>query len=136
MSASQVRKGKAREREVVALARAAGFPEAQRTGPDVSGVPDAWVSVKGGRYPRPLPALAEARRDAAPSARVPLVAFRGDRGEWFGAVPLAALLDLMAFSWRHRGSSIMEGVEPDPCDVCEHGEAADADPKPCRRGCP
>lgn len=109
----QAEKGKALEREVVALARE-HFPDAYRTGhaqgeggaharPDIEGIPGAWLSVKGGHRVRVVTALEEARAAAhaelrakrTGTARVPVVAFRQDRDEWCAALPLGSLLVLM-----------------------------------------
>lgn len=104
-----VNKGKAMEREAVAIVRRR-FPMAQRTGhqqgeggkhkrPDIDGVPGVWLSVKSGKAPRVLPALEEA--DAAAGIDLtPAVAFRRDRGRWWVAVPLSYWLDREAdASW-------------------------------------
>jgi hypothetical protein len=101
-----VDKGKAREREVVKLARIY-FPEAARTGhaqgeggahrrPDVDGLPGVWLSVKGGAAPRVLDAVDEACEAVGQAGDdIPAVAFRRDGcGEWFVAVPLAHFLGL------------------------------------------
>jgi hypothetical protein len=110
MGRSQVEKGKAREREVVAIMRER-FDRAQRSGHaqgeggkhkrcDVEGIPHVWLSVKGGKAPRVLEAVDEARKATGSEARllagtVPAVAFRRDRGgPWFVAVPLTVFRDL------------------------------------------
>lgn len=107
MGRRSVDKGKAREREVVAIMREC-FDRAQRSGHaqgeggerkrcDVEGVPSVWLSVKGGKAPRVLDAVQEAQRarDEGSGQRVPVVAFRRDGdGEWFAAVPLIVFRDL------------------------------------------
>jgi hypothetical protein len=107
MGRSQVEKGKAREREVVAIMREC-FDRAQRSGhaqgeggrwkrPDVEGIPSVWLSVKGGARPPVLAAVKEAQRarDTGRGGGVPVVAFRQDGdGEWFAALPLTVFRDL------------------------------------------
>jgi hypothetical protein len=110
MGRSQVEKGKAREREVVAVMRYR-FDRAQRSGHaqgeggkhkrcDVEGVPHVWLSVKGGKAPRVLEAVEEARKATWHGRQfldgtVPAVAFRRDRDpRWFVAVPLEVFRDL------------------------------------------
>lgn len=102
-----VDKGKAREREVVQLLRVT-FDLTCRTGhmqgeggkhrkPDVIGVPGLYLSVKGGKAPRVLEAVEEARKEAKGRRVVPAVAFRRDgRGPWWVAVPLDTFRDVWA----------------------------------------
>lgn len=110
MGRKSVDKGKAREREVVGIMRER-FERASRSGhaqgeggkharPDVEGIPSVWLSVKGGKAPRVLDAVEEARKATRSGERlvagtVPAVAFRRDRGgAWFVAVPLEVFRDL------------------------------------------
>ncbi len=105
MSGSRSReKGKRGEREVAALARAAGFEDVRRTQDgnvqigrgDVTGVPGLHLEVKRQETLKVGEWLAQAYADAD-AHDVPVVAFRrnGDKA-WHATVPLAWLLALVA----------------------------------------
>lgn len=100
MGASERRKGVAAEREVAAIFRAAGF--------DCDRVPNSGgLRIKGDLYGS-LPVhvevkrqerlqlpiwLRQAQREAG--TKLPVVAFRQSRGDWFGVVPLPYLAELL-----------------------------------------
>lgn len=94
-------KGKSAELEVVHLARAAGFSDAQRTGSagqirgDIDGIPGVYVEVRR-RETLALPAWCREAEEEAPDLTLPVVAFRRSHEPWRAALPLAALLELLA----------------------------------------
>ena len=95
-------KGANGEREVAALFRAAGF-DCNRTPNsgglritgDLYGDVPAHIEVKRQEVLR-LPLWLRQARDEAPGGVLPVVAFRQNRGEWYAALPLTALVDLLA----------------------------------------
>jgi Holliday junction resolvase len=103
MGAHSRRKGATAEREVVAIAKAAGFDNAERAAPmqcatgderhpDVANVGRLFVEVKR-RGKGSMYALAvEATKERA--GYVPTLAYREDGGPWLAVVPLAELLKL------------------------------------------
>lgn len=102
MSNSERQKGAAGEREVAAIFRAAGF-DCDRTPNsgglrikgDLAGTVPAHVEVKRQEVLR-LPLWLRQAREEAPAGVLPVVAFRQSRGEWYAALPLAKLAELMA----------------------------------------
>ena len=102
MSRSEREKGANGEREVAALFRAAGF-DCNRTPNsgglritgDLYGDIPAHIEVKRQEVLR-LPLWLRQARDEAPEGVLPVVAFRQNRGEWYAALPLTALIDLLA----------------------------------------
>jgi Holliday junction resolvase len=100
MAASSRRKGVKGEREVAAIWQAAGFEVR-----GLEGLGDHVVICGNGvtihsetkRQERlQLPIWLRQAADEAPSGTVPVVAFRQNRGEWYAALPLAALAELLA----------------------------------------
>jgi hypothetical protein len=100
MAASSRRKGLAGEAEVAAIWRRAGFEVR-----GLEGQGDHLVSLGNGRLVHSEVKrqerlqlwqwLAQAVAEAPPDA-FPVVAFRRSRGEWYAALPLAALIALIA----------------------------------------
>jgi Holliday junction resolvase len=102
VSRSQRDKGARGEREVAAVFRAAGFdcdrtPNSGglRTKGDLVGSVPAHIEVKRQENLR-LPLWLRQAADEAPSATVPVVAFRQNGGVWYAALPLAELVALFA----------------------------------------
>jgi hypothetical protein len=101
-------KGGVGEREVVALAKAAGFPDAertsngrhQRTRGDVAGVPGVTLEVKRTERLQLRQAWAQCT-EAAGDSLLPVLAHRWNGGEWLAVVPLDELLALV----KHRGQA-------------------------------
>jgi Holliday junction resolvase len=100
VAASSRRKGVKGEREVAAIWQAAGFEVR-----GLEGLGDHVVICGNGvtihsetkRQERlQLPIWLRQAADEAPSGTVPVVAFRQNRGEWYAALPLAALAELLA----------------------------------------
>ncbi len=98
-------KGGVGEREVVALAKKAGFPDAertsngrhQRTRGDIAGVPGVSLEVK--RVERlQLRASWAQCEEAAGGLLLPVLAHRWNGGQWLAITPLDELLALV----RHR----------------------------------
>jgi len=113
MAASSRRKGIKGEAEVAAIWRRAGFEVRGLEGLGdhlvivkpraIGGTPDAPHLVADGftihsevkRQERlQLPAWLRQAASEAPSGAIPVVAFRQNRGEWYAALPLAALVEL------------------------------------------
>lgn len=102
MSNSERRKGALGEREVAAIFRAAGF-DCDRTPNsgglkirgDLTGTVPAHVEVKRQEVLR-IPLWIAQARDEAPAGVTPVVAFRQNGAEWYGALPLDHLAALMA----------------------------------------
>ena len=99
MAASSRRKGLLGEREVARIWQAAGFDVRSL---EASG--DHLVIVSNGvtlhsetkRAERlKLPEWLRQAADEAPQGTVPVVAFRQNRGEWYAALPLASLVELL-----------------------------------------
>jgi hypothetical protein len=94
-------KGAVGEREVVALAKAAGFPDAertsngrhQRTRGDIAGVPGLSLEVKRVEALR-LRASWDQCCEAAGDHAIPVLAHRWNGGEWLAVLPLDELLAL------------------------------------------
>lgn len=100
MAASSRRKGVKGEREVAAIWQAAGFEVR-----GLEGLGDHVVICGNGvtihsevkRQERlQLPIWLRQAAAEAPRGTVPVVAFRQNRGEWYAALPLAALAELLA----------------------------------------
>lgn len=98
MAASSRRKGLKGEAEVATIWRAAGFEVR-----GLEGLGDHVVICGNGvtihsevkRQERlQLPAWLRQAAAEAPGGTVPVVAFRQNRGEWYAALPLAALVEL------------------------------------------
>jgi Holliday junction resolvase len=98
MAASSRRKGVEGEREVAAIFAAAGFDvrQQQRNRKDAGDLfVGARLYVETKRQERMK--LAEWIKQAGmdtPDDRLPVVAFRQNRGEWYACLPLAALVEL------------------------------------------
>jgi hypothetical protein len=104
VSASERRKGKTGELEVVHLLHAHGWPDAKRTSDgraqiergDIGDGPlDVHLEVRRRETLNIWACLAKATREARPGD-LPVVAFRRSRSGWYAALPLEALLDLLA----------------------------------------
>jgi Holliday junction resolvase len=102
VSNSERRKGAAGELEVAAIFRAAGFdcdrtPNSGglRVKGDLAGTVPAHVEVKRQETLRLPLWIAQAEADA-PAGVTPVIAFRQSRGQWYAALPLDRLADLMA----------------------------------------
>jgi hypothetical protein len=104
MSAMQRRKGAAAEREVIAIFRDHGWPNARRTSDgrsqstrgDVIGGPEGiHVEVKRQERLNVPAALTQAANDANPHD-IPVVVHRPSRHEWMATLPLSELLPLLA----------------------------------------
>jgi hypothetical protein len=105
MAASSRRKGVTGEREVAALWQAAGFDVRNLEGlgdhmvilnhlPNERSIrPNVHCEVKRQERVRLPEWLAQAKREA-PQGIIPVVAFRQNQGEWYVALPLAALVEL------------------------------------------
>lgn len=97
-------KGGVGEREVVALAKAAGFPDAertsngrhQRTRGDIAGIPGVSLEVKRTERLEFRKAWAQCT-EAAGETDLPVLAHRWNGGEWVAVVPLGELLALLRF---------------------------------------
>jgi hypothetical protein len=98
VAASSRRKGVRAEAEVAAIWRAAGFEVR-----GLEGLGDHVVICGNGltihsevkRQERlKLPEWLRQAQAEAPGGTVPVVAFRQNRGEWFAALPLVALVEL------------------------------------------
>lgn len=95
-------KGGRGEREVVQLARAAGFHDAARTHDgrtqvgrgDIAGIPGVHVEVKRREKLAVRAWLDEAAAEAH-EHDLPVVAFRQNGGDWYAALPLDELLALL-----------------------------------------
>jgi len=102
MGRSERTKGQRGELEVAAIFQAAGF-DCDRT-PNSGGLRitgdlygDLPCHVEVKRQERlQLPAWLRQAAHDAPEGVMPLVAFRQNHGEWFAALPLTALVDLLA----------------------------------------
>jgi hypothetical protein len=100
VSAMQRRKGAVAEREVVDVAKAAGFDRAKRTGDaqqrmgDVTGIPGAHVQVKRVETLR-IPEWCRELEQACPPHELPVLAFRRSGEPWRAVVPLDELLALL-----------------------------------------
>lgn len=101
-------KGGVGEREVVKLAKAAGFVDAertsngrhQRTRGDIAGIPGVTVEVK--RVERlAFRASWDQCTEAAGEDLLPVLAHRWNGGEWLAVLPLDELLALL----KHREAS-------------------------------
>jgi Holliday junction resolvase len=100
VAASSRRKGVRAEREVAAIWQAAGFEVR-----GLEGLGDHVVICGNGltfhsevkRQERlKLPEWLRQAADEAPQGTVPVVAFRQNRGAWYAALPLSALVELSA----------------------------------------
>lgn len=95
-------KGARGEREVADVFRAAGF-DVERTpnsgglryAGDLYGDTPCHVEVKRQETLR-LPLWLRQAADEAGDGAIPVVAFRQSRGEWYAALPLVALVGLLA----------------------------------------
>lgn len=98
MARSERAKGAAGEREVAAICRAAGLDvqQLQRNRGDTTDLLVAGkLAVDVKRQERlQVPIWIRQAAAEAPAGTVPVVAFRQNRGEWFAALPLAALVEL------------------------------------------
>lgn len=101
MSAHHRNKGAGGEREVQAILNAHGIP-AKRTfsqiagdRPDLSGTPGYAFECKRVKQNISVWACIEqAERQATPD-EIPVLAFRRDRGQWYAAIPLEHLAELL-----------------------------------------
>lgn len=99
------RKGGDGEREVVRIAKAAGYPDAERTSDgrhqrtrgDIAGIPGVTLEVKRTERLALRAAWSQCTEAAGPSD-LPVLAHRWNGGEWIAMVPLDELLALL----RHR----------------------------------
>lgn len=97
---SSRRKGKAAELEIVHIARAAGFPEARRTGPtgqirgDIDNVPPLYLEVRR-RENLAIPSWAREVEAEAPAGQIPVVVFRRSQEPWRAVLPFGDLLELV-----------------------------------------
>ena len=101
MARAEREKGARGEREVVALLRRWGFAcdRSPNSGGlyipgDVVGVEGYHIEVKRQERLR-LPEWIEQARSEAPPGASPVVVFRRSRDEWYAALPLADLAELM-----------------------------------------
>jgi Holliday junction resolvase len=104
MSATERRKGKAGELEVVRLLHEHGWPQAKRSsdgrsqnqrGDIADGPFDVHFEVRRRETLNIWACLAKAEREAR-DGDIPVVAFRRSRSRWYAALPLDALLSLLA----------------------------------------
>jgi Holliday junction resolvase len=99
MPASSRRKGLQGEREVARIWQAAGFDvrNLEATGDHLvvcaNGVTIHSETKRAERLK--LPEWLRQAADEAPQGTVPVVAFRQNRGEWYAALPLESLAELM-----------------------------------------
>ncbi len=108
MSAGERRKGAEGEREVVAMLAAHGYGRARRNfgsgsaggGDVVEGPEGILLEVKRHRGRLDLPAAVRQAESACAPGDVPVVAHRRDGEPWRATLPLADLLELLA--WRER----------------------------------
>jgi hypothetical protein len=103
VSARERRKGANGEREVVAIVRNAGWPDAVRTSDgraqagrgDVAGGPAGCTfEIRRTERLNVWQGLEDAERHAA-HGELPILAFRRSRGGWYAALPLERLLALL-----------------------------------------
>lgn len=96
-------KGAAAEREVVALCRAYGWPDAERSsngraqrsrGDIARGPARVSIEVKRGERAEVWKWLEQAAEDAGQS--LPVLAFRRSRSTWYACIELEELLPLLA----------------------------------------
>lgn len=101
MSAMQRNKGKVGERQVATIARAAGFPDAKRTGDsqqaagDVAGITGTHCQVKWCQR-LDLPRWWRELEAACPPDKRRLLAHRRNGEPWLATVPLEDYLRLLA----------------------------------------
>lgn len=107
MSRAERDKGARAEREVASLFRQAGFDcnrtpnsGALRISGDLYGDIPAHVEVKRQETLRIPLWLRQAEADA-PAGVLPLVAFRQNQGQWYGVLPLRALVSLLSVAGLH-----------------------------------
>jgi hypothetical protein len=99
MAASSRRKGLLGEREVARIWQTAGFDvrSLEATGDHLvvvaNGVTLHSETKRAERLK--LPEWLRQAADEAPQGTVPVVAFRQNRGEWYAALPLASLVELL-----------------------------------------
>lgn len=97
-------KGGVGEREVVKLAKAAGFPDAertsngrhQRTRGDIAGVPGMSIEVKRTEQIRFREWVAQVEESAG-GVLIPVIAHRQNNMGWWAMLPLDELLALQRF---------------------------------------
>ena len=103
MSASERRKGKEGELEVVRLLHEHGWTDAKRSadgrsqverGDIADGPVDVHFEVRRRETLNIWACLAQAEREAA-EGHAPVVAFRRSRSVWYAALPLDILLELL-----------------------------------------
>jgi hypothetical protein len=103
MSATERRKGKTGELEVVHLLHEHGWPDAKRSsdgrsqverGDIADGPLDVHFEVRRREALNIWACLAKAEAEAR-DGDTPVVAFRRSRSAWYAALPLEALLDLL-----------------------------------------
>lgn len=103
MSKASRSKGKRGELDFCQYARDHGHPDAKRTSDgrtqnqrgDVAGIPGAYIEVRRRETINIWACLDEAI-EQAPPGDTPIVAFRRNNSEWMAALPLKALLALLA----------------------------------------
>ena len=104
MSASERRKGKTGELEVVAILHERGWPDAKRSsdgrsqverGDIADGPLDVHWEVRRRETVNIWACLAKAEAEAK-AGDAPVVAFRRNRSAWYAALPLDVLLELLA----------------------------------------
>lgn len=104
-------KGKRGEREVVELARAAGFRDASRSWQtpqhdgDLGGVPGYYIEVRRREAISVLAWANEVEAKAKERGTKPVVAFRRSSEPWRACVPLEDLFDLIRRANGHADSS-------------------------------
>lgn len=101
MSAMQRRKGADGEREVVKVLNDHGIP-AKRTfnqsnhdRPDLSGTPGYAFECKRVKQNIAIWACIEQANSQAGEGETPVLAFRRDNGQWYAALPLERLAELI-----------------------------------------
>lgn len=102
-------KGKRGELELSAFLRERGYEQARRgqqysgggDSPDVVGVDGAHIECKRTEHCKPYDFVAQARNDSAGTGRLPIVAFRRNRGEWLAILDLGEMIDLFTFAKEH-----------------------------------
>jgi len=104
MSASERRKGKEGELEVVHVLHEHGWKEAKRSsdgrsqverGDIADGPLDVHFEIRRRETINIWACLEQAEREAA-AGNAPVVAFRRNRSAWYAALPLDVLLELLA----------------------------------------